>query len=382
MRPITIHNVHTHVFTLRNIPKRFLMRGLVDIFKRKVPAKIAAWILRNIIPFNHSDKPQRMAVFAEAAIHNTQEDIFKQLVGFYPPGSRFGIMSMDFDYMGAGKPEKDFMSQLEELAVLKSNHGDQVVPFIAIDPRREGITELVKEYINEHQFGGIKLYPPLGYFPFDERLFDIYAFAEERGIPITAHCSPSGVHWQGRKKEEWRTHPRTGEQLKARSKRKFTDYFTHPANYYWVLDKFPNLKICFAHFGGAPEWDKFLDVSWPLRKQLPKENIKEERFVSRQDVSWLAVIIDLIRTPLYPNIYTDISYTAYKPRYLPLIKILVNNDKLRNFILYGSDYYMVLMDESERAFSITVRGFLGEDDYRQIAETNPKKFFQFNSHKE
>lgn len=376
MASITIHNVHTHIFTLSHIPSRFMVPGLVGTFKNKRFAKVAAWGLKRIVPFSKSDKAERLTVFAEAARNPEQGDILKDLMGFYPPETRFGLLSMDLDHMNAGKADKDFLVQLKELIPLKEEYGDLITPFIAIDPRHEGLLELVKEYIEEHNFGGLKLYPPLGYYPFDERLFGVYEYAEKRQIPIIAHCSPGGVHWQGRVKAEWRKHPKTGEMLKGRSISKFSDYFTHPANYYWVLDQFPKLKLCFAHFGGAEEWAKFLQNSWPREKAEEGEKEMAERCVCNSDVSWLSIITDMIRNKNYPNIYADISYTAYKTDYLPLIKVMVNNDKLRKFILYGSDCYMVQMDISERAFSLNVRGMLGEEDYHQIAETNPRKFLR------
>ena len=39
---------------------------------------------------------------------------------------------------------------------------------------------------------------------------------------------------------------------------------------------------------------------------------------------------------------------------------------------------MVKMAASEKNFSLDLRGYLGEDDYRQIAETNPKAFLSWS----
>jgi hypothetical protein len=54
--------------------------------------------------------------------------------------------------------------------------------------------------------------------------------------------------------------------------------------------------------------------------------------------------------------------------------VLVNNPLFRTRILYGSDCYMVQMDKSERSFSVNVRGYLGEANFRQIAQDNPREF--------
>jgi hypothetical protein len=57
-----------------------------------------------------------------------------------------------------------------------------------------------------------------------------------------------------------------------------------------------------------------------------------------------------------------------------MISVLVSNPLYRSRILYGSDCYMVQMDKSERSFSVNVRGYLGETDFRQIAQENPREF--------
>jgi uncharacterized protein len=90
------------------------------------------------------------------------------------------------------------------------------------------------------------------------------------------------------------------------------------------------------------------------------------------DKSWLAVILDMMKK--YPNLYADIAYTVEAERLLPMISVLVCNPMFRSRILYGSDCYMVQMDKSERAFSVNVRGYLGEADFRQIAQDNPLEF--------
>ena len=40
----------------------------------------------------------------------------------------------------------------------------------------------------------------------------------------------------------------------------------------------------------------------------------------------------------------------------------------------GSDFYMNQLRYSERSFGLDLRGYLGEDDFKTIAYTNPRKF--------
>jgi hypothetical protein len=42
-------------------------------------------------------------------------------------------------------------------------------------------------------------------------------------------------------------------------------------------------------------------------------------------------------------------------------------------VLFGSDYYVVQREASERDCSIGLRGYLGEDKFDQIARENPKR---------
>jgi uncharacterized protein len=368
MKPLVIHNIHTHVFTIYHVPPKFLPFNLVTLFKKKPWGKIIKNMFHWLAVLTKNDQFLRIIVMADAAEHEKQEEILVDMVGFYPSQTRFGLLAMDFDYMGAGEPDQGYLKQLQQLAVIKQNYAEQVIPFMAIDPRRPGLLDLAKKYI-DLGFGGFKLYPPLGYYPFDERLDEVYAFAEAEGLPIISHCSPGGIYWREKITPELRIHPKTGELLKGRNNAAFARNFSNPENYKYVIEKFPRLKICLAHFGGGEEWDKYLENQWPPAEVKRRIDGKETRI----PLSWFTTIIEMMET--HDNVYADIAYTAHEERFLPLIKVLLNT-KLREKILYGSDCYMVQLDKSERAFSINVRGYLGERDYRQLAETNPRVFLK------
>jgi uncharacterized protein len=276
---------------------------------------------------------------------------------------------MDFEYMGAGKT-LDYEIQLQDLVAIKNDQelGEFILPFIAIDPRRKNLLDLVIRYVEEFGFAGLKLYPPLGYYPNDPALHPIYAYAQEKGLPLIAHCSPGGVYQKSRitgnvKKElleKIRPIPREERWKWWKVNDYLTDAYTHPENYIPVLEKFPGLKICLGHFGGNEEWHPYMDDSWKPDPEKPYSK------------AWLAVILDMMQK--YPNLYADISYIAEDESLLPMISVLVRNPLFRKHILYGSDCYMVQMDQSERFFSVNVRGYLGEADFRQIAQDNPQGF--------
>ena len=355
-----ISNCHTHVFTNRNVPDGFLPLKLLVLFRKKPVARFLTSALKRILPFTENDVLDRLAVFLGIGGMGSQEEIFLHIKSFYPEGTRIVALSMDMDNMGAGGAPQDFLNQLAELRELKEEYPDLLIPFIAADPRRDDLLDLVMDHMDNHGFGGIKLYPPLGYFPFDERFGKLFDIAQERQIPIIAHCSRSGIYTRRSITEEMRIHPKTGEVLKGCSSASFAHNYTDPSNYKWLLEEFPRLKICLAHFGGEIEWRKYLNDPWPSKST---------------EKSWLATIAGLIQN--HENVYADVAYTVHDCTLLPLLKVLINTPGLREKILYGSDAYMVQLEGSEREFSINVRGYLGETDFRQISEINPQRFLAF-----
>jgi predicted TIM-barrel fold metal-dependent hydrolase len=106
----------------------------------------------------------------------------------------------------------------------------------------------------------------------------------------------------------------------------------------------------------------------------------------RKGEPWVKTIYDMIASGRYPNLYTDISYTVFTPKFrdlyidlLDYLKVLLSNPQVRT-VLFGSDYYMVERENmSEKEVSIALRSRLGEDLYKQIAHTNPREFLKIES---
>ena len=353
-----INNCHTHVFSNRAVPVHFLPFGLIRLLAKR---KVSRWLgrfLNNINPRSNSDIFDRFASFMNIGNYSSQSEIFDFLKGFYPENSKFVVLSMDMTFMGAGRVPQDFAEQLDELAEIKKGHPDRIFPFICVDPRRPGIFDLVREYIEVKGFHGIKLYPPLGYYPFDERLNPIFEYVEQNEIPIISHCSPPVVYFRGKITEDLYVHPKTGERFETWNKQRFACHLTDPRNYEYVLNDFPNLKVCLAHFGGGKEWDKYLSTPWDLSMEK----------------CWYSVIMELIKK--YPNVYADVSYTAHDVDLHALLKVILLDAQIRTRVLFGSDFYMVELDRPERPFSVNLRAYLGEDNFRQIAEVNPADFLR------
>lgn len=359
-----IYNCHTHLFTINHIPDRFIPKLVMWLVKKKITRKIA----RLIIPFTDRDLIDRYINFVEVTLRGEQIEVLTKLQGYFPNGAvdqtKFVVLPMDMEFMRAGKVKIDLNQQHEELDSLVQS-GHPIIPFIGTDPRRENIFDFVKKW-HSRGFKGIKLYPPLGYYPNDSRLDNIYEYAEKSNIPIMAHCSKGGVHIKKVTKEMLKEPNPIGRPVKKQKAKHFSDLYTDPANYDPISKKYPKLRICLAHFGGGDEWEKYMLTSWD--SSMPDT-----------EKSWFSVIIDLMLK--HDNIYADISSTLFEDSdRIDLLKVLLENPKLRERILFGSDYYMMeQVKPLERKKSIEIRSKLGPNLFKQIAFTNPGRYLNGES---
>jgi predicted TIM-barrel fold metal-dependent hydrolase len=330
------------------------MKLLRSVRGKRFAVRLLKWLGRRT-GYRHFE---RMAAFAGIGSLDSQETVFSILQGYYPSDAEFIVLAMDFEFMGAGKPEQSYLEQLDELRALAANpvFGARIHPFIALDPRREGFLDLAKRCIDSHGFAGIKLYPALGFCPADDRLLPLWEWAESRHIPIMTHASRGGVYFRGRPGEiSW-----PEDDLKpdhAGKARDWTDRLSDPAEFRPVLKRFPNLKICFAHLGGGDECEKWLSKPWP--DHLNASN-------------WLTEILSLMKT--YPQVYSDLSYVGFQTNLHPLLHVLIRDHEIGSRLLFGSDFYMVQQDATEREFSIRLRSLLSEHEYDRISKINPQQY--------
>lgn len=163
-------------------------------------------------------------------------------------------------------------------------------------------------------FAGIKLYPPLGFDPWpDDSKYELakveylYKTCCEKHIPITIHCNPMGFM--------------VGEKSDSIKR-------TSPTRWIPVFEKYPTLKVNFAHMGR----DGYDDSG------ISRETKK----------SWTEMILEYVKT--YPNVFTDFSYSGVNPEAYAAIKKLIdqcNGDERRNLeekIIFGSDFMINLLD--------------------------------------
>jgi predicted TIM-barrel fold metal-dependent hydrolase len=246
--------------------------------------------------------------------------------------------------------EESFHKQLMELQRLKLSYGNDVFPFLATDPRRTNMGTYIEAQVGSKKpFHGIKLYTPNGYSPTDPNLYDtanhfthstsLYQWCVDSHIPIMAHNSDSGFATftdrlqvygdictglkdaDGRYKLEYKNkefidfqfhlfHGGFGSAVKERA-----HTLNHPTLWRKVLNQYPQLKICLAHFGGG-------SVDW------------------QNEIAQLIIDFD--------NVYTDLSCQTNKERLEEIKEAYFISDsdehkKIRSRVMYGSDYFLNLL---------------------------------------
>ena len=431
------------VFLIPNSRKIiFTLLKLIWRFLRFIPGKRTFELL------------ERYLLLGRFALYKTQSGVFTRLKNQYPSGTRFVVLPMDMKYMEAGKlpAQGDFKQQMAELVKLKkSSSGQWLEPFVFIDPRRireegdsffsytvdNGKVNLndcaIKEYIETQGFSGFKIYPALGYYPFDEDLLPLWKYAADRGIPIMTHAIAGTIFYRGKKKKEWNEHQVFQESdgkgnmrplsLPEKKNYDFSINFTHPLNYLCLLSEpllrtlvakstkpvlkelfgyvdeqtplahhLSHLKVCLAHFGGEEEWVKYLESDrYSFSQQLIKDRSRGIDFRLNQNssinwnilsqvwrfVDWYSIMCSLMVQ--YPNVYADISYILSKPRILPLLKETINpdiNPQLSQRVLFGTDFYVVRNHFSEKDLLAQLRGGLTELEFDRIARENPVHYLK------
>lgn len=286
----------------------------------------------------------------------------------------------------------------------------------------------VREYIEEHRFNGFKIYPALGYYPFAEALLPVWKYAADHQLPILTHCIKGTIYYRGPKKKAWELHPVFEEpagggsyrplELPERQNSLFSLNFTHPLNYLALLDEsllrrlvaeaeddkirnlfgytdmdtplrhdLSQLKICFGHFGGEDQWKLFLERdrdSWS--RQLVEKPEHGIHFLTNEEgdprpgkisqvwryTDWYSIVCSIMLQ--YPNVYADLSYILHDPQIESLLKQTLRNPKLRERVLFGTDFYVVRNHKSEKNMLFDLQGYLPEAEFDQIARTNPRAY--------
>ncbi len=210
-----------------------------------------------------------------------------------------------------------YKDHLEALEKLHAQMKGSIYPFLAVDPRRRGIMKLITSKVNKKDgpFYGIKLYPPLGYLPSDPKLVPIFDYCQENHIPITVHCSEGGV--KNLKKKNY-VHSTEDNYPREINKGDKSAFYAHPVNWKPVLNKWKDLRLNLAHFGGSVQYS-----TDPGRK-------------------WMNTIKEILTDKNYKHVYTDLSYYVKTGS---MDEILANNQDIKEKIMFGTDYIMIMLEK-------------------------------------
>jgi len=389
------------------------------------------------------------------AFYHDQSEIFERLSRQYPSDTGFVVLPMDMAFMEAGKLKDKYSYgfQMADLAIIKANpiYTDKFFPFVFAEPRRiieEGIKQFdytikdgkviledcfIKSYIIENKFNGFKIYPALGYYPFDEALLPLWKYAADENLPITTHCIRGTIYYRGLKKRTWDNHPvfeqSCGDDnyeplmLNEIKNMDFINNFTHPLNYLCLLEEellrklvsnakddrirelfgfnglnkpmdhnLNKLKICFGHYGGDEEWTKFMESDRDnYSPQLIKNPTRGIEFLKNEDgipkrgkieqiwrsTDWYSIISSMMLQ--YP-VYADISYILHNLEIQPLLNQTLKNPGLKEKVLYGTDFYVVRNHKTDKNMLAEMLDNLTEEEFDMITRENPRKFLSSKLH--
>jgi predicted TIM-barrel fold metal-dependent hydrolase len=310
----------------------------------------------------------------EKELFTKEAELFMQLDGEKEPASGTRSTGKKVPAILDGWAEQ--LRQIEEI----KNHPvykDKVFPFLAVDPRRPGIADYARNKMGKgNLFVGLKLYCPTGYSPTDPLLYGtegnrdgLYAFCEDNGIPVTTHNSDGGfatlansvfitgdIHINGK------LHQLNNERVKFSKavyekdgiyERALT--LNHPLLWEKVVEKYPNLILNLAHFGGGRQLDAAL--TFPDNPNL-----------------WSNRIIALLKDKRY-KVYTDVScFTEFNT----IDKLIESSvyPEIRERILFGSDYTLLLLFEDDFNENIKQFRLRFGSNFDIIARENPEEFLR------
>lgn len=245
-----------------------------------------------------------------------------------------------------------YMKHMHDLEALYDKYPEEVVPFLAVDPRRIGIMKLIEMKIAKGSgvFKGIKLYPPLGYLPTHPNLKLIYEYCIDYDIPIIVHCSNGGMENFRNKNyiKSWNpSFLNHVKDFKECNENKST-FYANPEQWFEVMKNYPKLRIDFAHFGGLSNIDSSSCKEWPI------------------------TIIKLME--MYDNVYADVAYFMDLEASDIIMKEVSLYPILCDRLMFGTDFIMIMKDMRMPELSTYFGKFsdLGE----KLLSENAKKFLK------
>ena len=339
-------DIHSHIFNYQHVPDGFV--GLRLPFTKRFLT-----FLEHITHFFgvFIDSSYGASRFLDRFNDKNQATVLRRMENDNSKNGQmaFVILTMDMTNSVKGTMKSTFESQIREVAMitdLYNNHNTtKVLPFLCLNPRNPAMKSLFFKWMvkENNTFYGVKIYPPLGYFPSHPNLMEIYEYCQENRIPVLAHCGRSPLHASDKVME---CVPRVTVNKYGHDTIVYNDYkfpnsdsygevFAHPLNWCDVLRKYPRLKLDLAHIGGAEEIEKY-----------------------GTSFSWVDDVLDLCNS--YENVYTDFSFAISKKEVYDRIIKLYKSNVFHNKLLYGSDNYMITLNCNPEKLYAKIRKDLPE----------------------
>jgi predicted TIM-barrel fold metal-dependent hydrolase len=271
--------------------------------------------------------------FFDLGIKPSIEAVAAKLLEYSGPDTAAVALMMDIT-MGGAADDQLFQTQLEDTATAALVFPGRILPFVAVNPQRTSHFERMTYALEQRGFVGVKLYPSLGYPVDSAAMRKVYDYCLANDTPLLLHCNHGGFYRDLASIE-----------------------FCDPAAWEPILHDYPNLRVCFGHFGGDEDLVKAV---------VPPD-------------SWASRIIGLMQR--YPRIYADLSYHdnpmaggANETNYFQNLAGILNDPILGSRILFGSDFHLVrqrVRDDNLWRFFATR---FSPDHFTKITVTNPVAF--------
>lgn len=254
------------------------------------------------------------------AMQPTITDVAKDILAPMDDDGVIVTLMMDiFAAPESGADRRRYLGQIDGTAEASLQLPGRLLPFFGIHPDRPGHLDELKRAVESKGFVGVKLYPSLGYKVDSPTMRKVYEYCLDKDLPVLLHCGHGGFY-------------RTEDYIELCNPNQWSD----------VLKDYPNLRVCFAHFGGWEALGKqnCLGKNWP---PPDKPGLKAKD-------NWGKEIYDFIRT--YPNVYTDLAKhvtmfenDADRDMYFDTLQSLVKpGGELEGRILFGTDAWLLRLD--------------------------------------
>ena len=419
------YNIHTHIFTMRNAPKHFLglymPDGLANAIDKATNTTAGAaaigWLLRHLA----GNGGKRYASFLQIGKSANELEVFESLMAQYDdPNMKFTALTMYMEKCGADASESGFDGQLQEAIEVKRCYPDNLLLFMGLDPRwkysSKEMRKTVQAYFEKkiminatrsvYPFVGLKLYPSMGFYAFDEKLKETFEWAADNGVPVISHCNYlGGIYTNDTSYIKGNLNPYDPYSEKLYSENfgsrqpvyyeeknffrkllgisdnknnlRTCSYFLEPAGYRTMIDFFSKgtnpLKLCLAHYGGDDQ----------ILIEYRMQTMKGQQYGMLSTQNWCAQIKDLMS--IYPTVYTDISYALSNEKTHGFVFDDLDNKVYGSRILFGTDFFMterVLPEKNdytkfkEGALQRRLVNYNNITAWEQIASCNTTKFLK------